>query len=385
MTARSAIDFAAINAAALANGRTFLQTLIPGGKFRSLEYQVCNPTRDDERPGSFSINYKTGVWKDFATGEGGGDLISLCAYVHGISQGKAAREIADMLGIAVAKERASHGTAVPSTPHSASSDNISRPKVFQWGDAGPPCSDNEARRHTYKADGVPVAMKIKFRDGKFAQWYRVSQGWQPKKPDSFKAVPYVTEAIAPFDPELAGDQILWPEGERDVDSLSKLNLPAFTFGGVGDGLPNGIAPYLTGRHIVILADNDDAGRAHAERKVEIAFAAGAASVRVVNLPELPDKGDVSDFIEKGGTADELIARIDAAATLQTATRSVSDLADNIVGTGIIVRCASEIEPEPITCCGRTDRAWQANTDRWRSRLGKITAHCFLNCRCNNRR
>jgi putative DNA primase/helicase len=287
MAARTAIDFAAINAAALANGRTFLQTLIPNGKFRSLEYQVRNPTRDDKCPGSFSINYKTGVWKDFATGDGGGDLISLWAYVRGIGQGQAARGIGDMLGVAVAKESA------PSILHSA------RPKVFQWGDEGPPCSDNEARRHTYKADGVPVAIKIKFRDGKIAQWYRVPQGWQPKKPDSFKPAPYITEAIPPFDPELAGDQILWPEGEKDVDSLGKLNLPAFTFGGVGDGLPNGIAPYLTGRHIVILADNDDAGRAHAKRKVEIACAAGAASLRVVNFPELPDKGDVFRLYRKG--------------------------------------------------------------------------------------
>jgi hypothetical protein len=66
------------------------------------------------------------------------------------------------------------------------------------------------------------------------------------------------------------------------------------------------------------------------------------------FPSCQTKATFFDFIEKGGTADELIARIDAAATLQTATRSVSDLADNIVGTGIIVRCASEIEPEPIT-------------------------------------
>jgi hypothetical protein len=37
------IDFATINSAALRNGRSLVQDLIPGGKFRSLEYVVKNP------------------------------------------------------------------------------------------------------------------------------------------------------------------------------------------------------------------------------------------------------------------------------------------------------------------------------------------------------
>ena len=77
------IDFAGINSAALARGRNFLAALIPGGKFRGLEYIVRNPRRDDRQAGSFSINYRSGVWKDFATRDGGSDLISLQAYVKG--------------------------------------------------------------------------------------------------------------------------------------------------------------------------------------------------------------------------------------------------------------------------------------------------------------
>ena len=108
------------------------------------------------------------------------------------------------------------------------------------------------------------------------------------------------------------DHILWPEGEKDVDTLSSLNLPAFTFGGVGDGLPAGIEHYLTDRHVVIPADNDDPGRKHAEKKAERAERAKAASIRIVHFPELPAKGDVSDFIVNGGTVEELDARINAA-------------------------------------------------------------------------
>ena len=56
-----AIDFDAINAVALRSGRSLVQDLIPGGKFRSLEYVVRNPCRNDNQAGSFSINYRSWV------------------------------------------------------------------------------------------------------------------------------------------------------------------------------------------------------------------------------------------------------------------------------------------------------------------------------------
>jgi putative DNA primase/helicase len=98
------VDFEGINRAALRNGRSFLKDFIPGGTFRSLDYVVRNPTRDDKHPGSFKINYKTGIWKDFASGHGGGDLISLVAYVRGIGQGEAERELANNLGVPLHKQ-----------------------------------------------------------------------------------------------------------------------------------------------------------------------------------------------------------------------------------------------------------------------------------------
>src|SRR6516162_10179993 len=104
------IDFDGIKEAALRNGRSFVQDLIPGGKFRGLQYVVRNPKRDDQNPGSFSINYRSGVWKDFATGEGGGDFISLFAFVRGYSQSDAARELAQRFGVPFLKL---NGSAAP--------------------------------------------------------------------------------------------------------------------------------------------------------------------------------------------------------------------------------------------------------------------------------
>ena len=113
----------------------------------------------------------------------------------------------------------------------------------------------------------------------------------------------------PFDPELSGDPLLWAEGERDVDTLDKANLPAFTFGGVGDGLAEDVKQViadrrlLSDRHVVILADNDEAGRMHAGKKAAFAHSVGAASIRVIHFSELSEKGDVSDYFAAGGTAE----------------------------------------------------------------------------------
>ena len=93
------IDFVAIKHAALQQALPLLNEWLPNGHLEGDEYVACNPTRADQSPGSFKINIKTGVWSDFATDDKGGDLISLFAYVRGISQGDAALELAGRLGL----------------------------------------------------------------------------------------------------------------------------------------------------------------------------------------------------------------------------------------------------------------------------------------------
>ncbi len=97
---RAVIDFAAINSAALPVLPSLLDRWAPGGQTKGREYIVRNPTRKDRNIGSFRINLVTGRWADFATGDAGGDVIALAAYLHNLSQAEAARRIANMLGIA---------------------------------------------------------------------------------------------------------------------------------------------------------------------------------------------------------------------------------------------------------------------------------------------
>jgi hypothetical protein len=93
------IDFDVINRAALPVLCSLLVRWAPGGVVRGSEYIARNPTRTDRRPGSFSVNLATGKWADFATGDKGGDVVSLAAYLAGTGQAEAARNLARMLGL----------------------------------------------------------------------------------------------------------------------------------------------------------------------------------------------------------------------------------------------------------------------------------------------
>lgn len=100
MSDRRPVNFNQINRAALARLLDILRRWFPDGRREGREFVARNPTRADHRPGSFKINIDTGRWADFATGDRGGDVISLAAYLSRASQVKAARNVAAMLGIA---------------------------------------------------------------------------------------------------------------------------------------------------------------------------------------------------------------------------------------------------------------------------------------------
>jgi hypothetical protein len=93
------IDFAEVNRAALAAFPAVLARILPCGKPVGKEIVAVNPRRRDRHLGSFKINRFNGRWADFATGDRGGDPVSLVAYLADVSQTEAARLLARMLGI----------------------------------------------------------------------------------------------------------------------------------------------------------------------------------------------------------------------------------------------------------------------------------------------
>ena len=102
---KDALDFDAVNKAALAAFPALLNRLLPRGKTIGREIVALNPRRADRNLGSFKINRFNGRWCDFATGDKGGDPISLVAYLVDVSQSEAARLLAQMLGMEGGRRR----------------------------------------------------------------------------------------------------------------------------------------------------------------------------------------------------------------------------------------------------------------------------------------
>jgi len=107
------------------------------------------------------------------------------------------------------------------------------------------------------------------------------------------------------------------EGEKDADRLSALGLLATTNASGACKWSDKYNEVLRGRRVVILPDNDAPGRQHAE-KVMHALSGITDSVKVVELPELPEKGDVSDWLDAGGTVARLLELADA--TVETESK-----------------------------------------------------------------
>jgi hypothetical protein len=97
--AGSSLKYDVIGRAALRYLPLIVLRWLPEGRREGHEWVARNPTRSDQRLGSFKVNLRSGKWADFATGDKGGDVISLAAYLHGLSQSGAARKISEMLGL----------------------------------------------------------------------------------------------------------------------------------------------------------------------------------------------------------------------------------------------------------------------------------------------
>jgi hypothetical protein len=107
------------------------------------------------------------------------------------------------------------------------------------------------------------------------------------------------------------------EGEKDVERLHDEKLIAVcNVGGAGKWFnkegedEHGYNGALEGCHVVILPDNDGPGLRHAE-EVADSLLDIAATVKVVPLPNVEEKGDVSDWFHAGGTKTALLALVKA--------------------------------------------------------------------------
>lgn len=95
------------------------------------------------------------------------------------------------------------------------------------------------------------------------------------------------------------------EGEKDVLSMAEINLLATTNSGGAGKWDQSFSEVLAGLRVFIIPDNDDPGIEHANY-ISSSLSGIAASVKIVELPDLAEKEDVSDWIARGHGREDLI-------------------------------------------------------------------------------
>lgn len=165
--------------------------------------------------------------------------------------------------------------------------------VYQYRDEGGNVLFDKCRYH-------PKDFRIRRSNGKGGHTWSISgiRRILYRLPDILKRPP--------------SEPVFLVEGEKDADRLASLGVCATTTPfGAGKPWEGSYSESLAGADVIILPDNDAAGLRYA------VTAAGALRqisqrVRVVSLPGLPPKGDVTDWLEQGGTKDALLKLAGAA-------------------------------------------------------------------------
>jgi RecA-family ATPase len=117
--------------------------------------------------------------------------------------------------------------------------------------------------------------------------------------------------------------IFIPEGEKDVETLRRHGLDATCNSGGAGKWRSEFADYFTGADVVVIPDNDDAGRKHAN-DVARSLTGKAQRVRVLTLPGLQAKGDASDWFAAGGTVEQFNELVEKAPEWSTETKATAE-------------------------------------------------------------
>src|SRR6516225_4181461 len=103
----------------------------------------------------------------------------------------------------------------------------------------------------------------------------------------------------------AAGRVLVTEGEKAADAARSLGFVATTSAGGSQAAGKTDWRPLAGKEVWIMPDNDTPGRKFGDTVASIlAKLTPAPVVRVVELPGLPDKGDIVDWIDGHGEAAE---------------------------------------------------------------------------------
>ena len=224
------------------------------------------PFHEDKNP-SLSIDMETGVFHCFGC-DGSGDVFDFHMRVHGLPFADALKDLARFAG----NDRPPERRMVATYDYTDESGKL----IFQV------------------IRFEPKEFKQRRPNGK-GGWIYNLEGVEPV----FYNLPEVVKA----------NTILLVEGEKDVETLRAIGLVA-TCNPMGAGKwKEAYNQCLKDKDVVIIPDNDEPGLNHA-LNIASNLTGTAKTVKIVKLPGLPEKGDVTDYLG-GHSRDSLLSLVNA--------------------------------------------------------------------------
>jgi hypothetical protein len=252
--------------------RRYFESRLPGQRIGSRRENPAKCPFHQDRTESMSLNLEKAAWRCHACNEGGG----LLDFERKLT-GKADAECWTAINATIGREapkasKPKHGPIVA---------------TYDYVDAGGTLIYQGVRR----AD--PKSFQQRRPNGKGGWIYNM---------DGATRAPFNLTAL------VRSNVVLIAEGEKDARNLEQaatsfpdkdgglIYAATTNIGGAGKWLES-YSPYLAGKKAFVFADNDDAGRKHAQQ-VCSSVSKHAHAVHLVELPEVGEHGDVSDYLEK---------------------------------------------------------------------------------------
>jgi putative DNA primase/helicase len=258
--------------------RAYYEARLQSERFTAKSEQKLRCPFHQDRTPSLSVNIEKGGWKCFA-GCGGGGVVQFEMKFSKCDEDTARTNISELTG----EKQVSFMTSKPEA-------------TYQYHDAG----------------GHLVFEKQRFPEKRFVLRRPVKGGWVYKLEDGAKPLYRLPEV-------LVANYVFICEGEKDAEKVRALNFSnrdknwfvaaTSNFDGAGKWCDE-YSVYFAGKTVVIFPDNDEPGRKHAEH-IAASVYRYTKCLKIVVLPGLPEKGDVSDYLETH-SADDLLEQIVAA-------------------------------------------------------------------------
>jgi putative DNA primase/helicase len=231
------------------------------------------PFHSDTKP-SLSVDSKKGLFNCYGC-KAKGNIFEFYKKMHHVDYEKACDALSKMAGL------------TPQTPASnAGSSSKTVSKLIA-------CYD-------YKdGTGKLIFQVVRYAPKSFSQRRPDGKGGWINNLSGVITIPYNLQEV------MKASTVFIVEGEKDVETLRRHGLVA-SCNSMGAGKwkqeYNG---YFQGKEIIVLPDNDDQGKQHAINVIDN-LKGIASSVHIVELPDLKEKEDITDWFNQGGTKEQLL-------------------------------------------------------------------------------